>query len=107
MEVEIAICQLSGAPITGPGLALLLLNSVFDMGLPFFSNQTKRRDQVVAVDLGGRTTKAVHLSRRGDSFSLANYTLLDAPIYETVMTADLLGEHLKTVIRGLGSNRTK
>ena len=36
--------------------------------------------QVVAVDLGGRTTKAVHVQRRGESFSLVNYALLDAPI---------------------------
>src|SRR3954451_9047533 len=53
----------------------------FYMGLPFLNGQTKRRDQVLAVDLGGRTTKAVHLTRRGEIFSLANYALLDAPVY--------------------------
>ena len=77
------------------------------MGLPFISSQAKRRDQVVAVDLGGRTTKAVHLQRRGEIFSLLNYSLLDAPIYEKAMTAEMLGEHLKSVARALGNGRTK
>ena len=77
------------------------------MGLPFFSSQAKRRDQVVAVDLGGRTTKAVHLQRRGDTFSLTSYTLQDAPIYEKAMTPELLGEHLKGVHRSLDGNRGK
>ena len=77
------------------------------MGLPFISSQTKRRDQIVAIDLGERTTKAVHLVRRGDAFSFVNYTLLDAPIYEKAMTPDLLAEHLKSVNRALGNNRIK
>lgn len=77
------------------------------MGLPFISSRAKRRDQVVAVDLGGRTTKAVHLQRHGETISLVNYTLQDAPIYEKAMSPDLLGEHLKSVHRALGSSRTK
>ena len=77
------------------------------MGLPFINSQSKRRDQIVAIDLGGRTTKAVHLLRRGETFSLLNYTVLDAPIYETALTPDLLAEHLKNVNRALGNSRTK
>jgi len=77
------------------------------MGLPFFNTGAKRRDQVVAVDLGGRTTKAVHVQRRGESFSLVNYALLDAPIYEKAMTPEMLGDHLKTVSRALGTGRGK
>ena len=77
------------------------------MGLPFLSSQPKRRDQVVAVDLGGRTTKAVHLMRRGESLSLVNYAVLDAPIYDKTITPEVLGEHLKTVNRALGNARNK
>jgi len=77
------------------------------MGLPFFSSQAKRRDQVVAFDLGGRTTKAVHMIRRGDIFSLINYAFLDAPVYEKAMTPEVLGEHLKSVNRDLANSRTK
>ena len=33
------------------------------MGVPFISSHARRRDQVVAVDLGVRSTKAVHVQR--------------------------------------------
>src|SRR6059058_5242918 len=71
------------------------------MALPFLNNTVKKRDQMVSVDLGGRTTKAVHLQRKGDDFVLSRFALLDAPIYEKNLSADLLGEHLKNVIQAL------
>src|ERR1041385_2139904 len=52
---------------------------------------------MLAVDLGSRTTKAVSVQRRGDAFVLNNYAVLDAPIFEKAMSADLLAEHLKAV----------
>jgi len=76
------------------------------MGLPFLSARAKKRDQVVAVDLGVRTTKAVHVQRRGDKFSLANYALIDSPVFEKGVSPDLLADHLKNVARTLGL-RTK
>lgn len=77
------------------------------MGLPFFNGKAKKRDQVIAIDLGGRATKGVHLQRRGEKFSLLNYTILDAPIYEKTLSPELLSEHLKSVARALGIGRAK
>jgi len=72
------------------------------MALPFFdSSLKKKRDQVLAIDLGGRTTKAVHLLRRGDGYILNRYALVDAPIYEKSLSVDLLTEHLRTVNQAL------
>ncbi len=72
------------------------------MALPFFNSaDRKKRDQMLAIDLGGRTTKAVHLQRRGDGFALNRFALLDAPIYEKSLSADLLSEHLKAVAQAL------
>ena len=71
------------------------------MALPFLNGTAKRRDALVSIDLGGRTTKAVHMQRKGDRFVLTSYALLDAPIYERSFSADLLGEHLKNVCQGL------
>jgi len=71
------------------------------MALPFFNRQTKKRDQLLAIDLGGRTTKAIHVQRKGDGFALTRYALLDAPIYEKNLSAELLGEHLKAVNEAL------
>src|SRR5438105_12891668 len=74
------------------------------MALPFFeSGARKKRDQMVAVDLGNRTTKAVSVQRRGNAFALTNYALLDAPIFEKTLSPDLLTEHLKAVTQTLGS----
>lgn len=70
------------------------------MALPFLNSGAKR-DQVVAIDLGGRTTKAVLIQRRDDGYALARYAVLDAPIYEKNLSVDLLTEHLKTVAQML------
>lgn len=67
------------------------------MALPFLNGSAKKRDQLISVDLGGRTTKAVHMQRKGDRYVLTGYALMDAPIYEKSLSADLLGEHLKGV----------
>ncbi len=71
------------------------------MALPFLNRASKRPDQLVSIDLGGRTTKAVQLQRRGSQYILSRYALLDAPLYENGRTAELLGEHLKSVCQAL------
>ena len=71
------------------------------MALPFLKPGTKKRDQIVAIDLGSRATKAVHIQRKGDTLSLARYAILDAPIYDKSLSPDLLSEHLKSVMQAL------
>lgn len=71
------------------------------MALPFLNSNSKAREQVLSIDLGGRTTKAVHLQRKGEGLVLASFALLDAPIYEKTLSADLLAEHLKAVSEAL------
>src|SRR5215510_13115540 len=73
------------------------------MAMPFLNGAAKKRDQLISIDLGGRTTKAVHLLRRGDGFVLSHYTMLDAPIYERSLSADLLAEHLRAIWQALDS----
>lgn len=74
------------------------------MGLPFFNGKAKRRDQIVAFDLGDRSTKAVYLQRRsGEQFSLVSYALVDAPIAEKGPTVELWTEHFRNVARTLGA----
>lgn len=71
------------------------------MALPFSDSAAKKRDQIVAIDLGGRTTKAVYLQRRNESFVLSRFALLDAPIYEKSISVEMLSEHLKAVSQAL------
>jgi type IV pilus assembly protein PilM len=77
------------------------------MGLAFLGRKIKKRDQIIAIDLGGRTTKAVQLQRRGERFSLVNYAVMDAPIFEKTMPPELLAEHLRVITRTLGNGRAK
>ena len=76
------------------------------MGLSFINSRAKRRDQVIAIDLGVRTTKAVHVQRKGDKFNLVNFALVDSPVFEKNSSPDVLADHLKNVARALGG-RTK
>jgi len=74
------------------------------MALPdIVSGSRKKRDQILAVDLGSRTTKAIYMQRRGDSFVLSRLALLDAPIFEKVMSPEMLTEHLRAVGQALES----
>src|SRR5580658_1018119 len=65
------------------------MNSIFKGG--------KMRDQVFAVDLGSRTTKAVLLERKDNAFSLARFAVQDAPIYDKALPQGLLTEHLRSI----------
>jgi type IV pilus assembly protein PilM len=71
------------------------------MGLAFLNGATRKRDELLSVDLGGRTTKAVHIKRKEPGYELLGYTLLDAPIYEKNLSVELLSEHLKNVCESL------
>jgi type IV pilus assembly protein PilM len=66
-----------------------------------------KRDDVVAIDLGAQITKAVHLRRKGAGFSLLNYVLVETPVYEKIPTRELLIDHLKSVVRTLGTTPKK
>ena len=52
---------------------------------------------MLSIDLGGRTTKAVHLQRKGAGFALSRYALLDAPIFDKAPSAELLADHFKAI----------
>jgi len=71
--------------------------------LPFLNGVSrKKRAQMIAVDLGSRTTKAVLLERRGEVMALTRYALVDAPIFEKKISPELLGDHLRSVADALG-----
>ena len=78
------------------------------MALPFFNRAAKKPDQIVAVDLGGRQTKAVLIQRHGERYLLLNFAVRAAPA-ETdskELPVETLGEHLKNINVDLGE-RTK
>jgi len=73
------------------------------MGLPFFNTVSKKkRSQIMAIDLGSRTTKAVLLERRGEVIALTRYALLDAPVSDKKISTEMLADHLRAVAEALG-----
>src|SRR6185312_6696661 len=73
------------------------------MALPFLNGASKKKlNQVMAIDLGTRTTKGVIMERRGEGYALTRYALVDAPIYDKKISTELLAEHLRSVSEALG-----
>lgn len=73
------------------------------MALPFQTSLIKKRSQVVAIDLGFHTTKAVCIQRRGDGFELSRYVVQEAPAHDKQLSSQALSEHLKSVAQALGA----
>lgn len=74
---------------------------------PFLTGLTKKkRAQVISVDLGSRTTKAVLLERRGEGFALTRFAVLDAPIFDKKISPEQLGDHLHAIANAM-ENKTK
>lgn len=65
------------------------------------AGRTKRSTSVVAIDLGQRTTKAVHLQRKGETLELVQYALQDAPPSDQAPSPELIGDHLKSLIEAI------
>lgn len=67
------------------------------------SSQSKRREQIVAIDLGSEKSKAVHIQRKGDRTTLAGYAILDAPATDKLFAAEVLGPHLRQLVAAVGA----
>lgn len=64
----------------------------------------KRRNQMLAVDMGNRTTKAVVIERRGEIMALTRYAMLDAPIFDKKISSELLVGHLREIVQKMDAN---
>ncbi len=77
------------------------------MAFSFLSKGSQKKDHVVAIDLGTRVTKAVSVQRKGDGFSLNDFVLKDAPVYDRTLSAEKLADHLKMIMEDMGGGKTK
>lgn len=60
-------------------------------------------DQIIAIDLGTRSTKAVCLKQNGDGISLLGYTILGRPDFGKPLSRDALAQHLSAVVKALNT----
>ncbi|HEV2320253.1 MAG TPA: pilus assembly protein PilM [Verrucomicrobiae bacterium] len=70
------------------------------MAWPIFNDSSrKRRNPMLVVDMGGRTTKSALVEQRGEKLALTRYALLDAPIFEKKISSELLAGHLREIVQ--------
>jgi type IV pilus assembly protein PilM len=74
------------------------------MAFPFFRGRAKKREQVIAIDLGARTTKAVCLRSKADRFSLEGYAIQENSGVSEGRERDGWAEHLKKTCQALGAS---
>jgi len=80
-----------------------ILETNMALSLPFLNGSSrKRRTQMMAIDMGGRTTKAALFEFRGQVLALTRYALLDAPPADKKLSPEQFAEHLKAVAEALG-----
>jgi type IV pilus assembly protein PilM len=72
------------------------------MALSILGTRTKARNQIIAVDLGTHTFKAVHIQRKGGKLCLTDYAIHDSPGRNGPITPQALGDALNKVIQPLG-----
>jgi type IV pilus assembly protein PilM len=58
---------------------------------------------VVAVDLGGRTTKAVQIVRRGSGYELVSFACKETPTADKGLSAEALADHLKATMAAVSA----
>lgn len=68
------------------------------------SGSSRKRTQVVAIDLGARMTKGVNIIRRNDGFELAGFATVETPTSDKGLTTDILGELFKTITQTAADN---
>jgi len=73
------------------------------MALPFLGSGVKKRDQIVGIDLGAHSAKAAHIQRKGGSFSLHGYAVVECVTGGAEGGAMPPAEKLGKVLAALGS----
>jgi len=71
------------------------------MAFSFLQAKDKKRELIVAIDLGSHSSKAVQLQRKGEGFVLLGFSVTEAPTYEKGFSTAILAEHLKKVVEPL------
>ncbi len=57
----------------------------------------------MVIDLGAKVTKAVHISRKSNGFTLNNFALVDAPVYDKGLNVVPMANHLRAVAQVLNA----
>ncbi|MDE3068791.1 MAG: pilus assembly protein PilM [Verrucomicrobiota bacterium] len=61
----------------------------------------RKRNQIIGVDLGNRTTKAVLMERQGEALALSRFALLETPAPDPKLSPEPLAKHLRATAQSL------
>ena len=67
-------------------------------------SKTRGAPRVVGVELGGLTSRAVHLERSGDQLKVLKFSVRESPLKDPNLTAAVLAEHFQKLIKDLQTN---
>jgi len=73
------------------------------MALPLLSSRARRVDQLVAIDLGTHSTKAVHLQRNGERLSIHGYAVQELDVKEPGLSVDKVAGRVNRIVQGFGN----
>lgn len=77
------------------------INNWLSVLAPLLGAAPAKRTHVVCIDLGQKTTKAVHLRRKNEKFELVDYAVVEAPGGDKAPSTQALGEHLQAIANAL------
>jgi len=70
------------------------------MAWPILNDSSrKKRNPMLVVDMGSRTTKSIVIEQQGESLAITRYALLDAPIFDKKISSELLTSHLREIVQ--------
>jgi type IV pilus assembly protein PilM len=72
------------------------------MAFPYLTRQPKKREHIVAIDLGAHATKGVYLHNKG-RYCLAQYSIQETPVSERGVSKEVLADLIKKVVAELGA----
>jgi type IV pilus assembly protein PilM len=73
------------------------------MALPLLGSKARKRDQIIAIDLGAHTTKAVQVQRKGERFVLTGCVVQEVPARDGAAALDQLSAHLAKIVQAMGA----
>jgi len=85
-----------------PALAPALLR--FSAVLNVLRSKTRGAPRVIGIELGGLTSRAVHLERSGDQLKVLKFSVRESPLKDPNLTPALLAEHFQKLTKDLQAN---
>lgn len=73
------------------------------MSLSLLRHGSQKIDQIIAIDLGARSTKAVYVQKNGGTLNLVSYTVQETPPFEKRISRELLTKLLLEVTQALNA----